>query len=236
MNIVIIGVSGGIGSALTELISSDVKNTVFALGRTAGDFRNGSIKSIEIDFKSEPSLQDAAQSIIRFGGADAVISTVGLLHSAAVFPEKTLRTLNAEVLAEYFFVNSICTGLALKHFVPVLKKESWAVFASLSARVGSISDNRLGGWYGYRASKAAQNMLIKTASIEVARTHKYASIVGLHPGTVDTSLSEPFTKNRRNLSLFTPEYSALKLWNLIQRLKPEDTGHVFAYDGCKVPC
>jgi len=212
MNIVIIGVSGGIGSALTELISSDARNTVFALGRTAGDFRNGRIKSIEIDFKSEPSLQDAAQSIIRFGGADAVISTVGLLHSAAVFPEKTLRTLDAEVLAEYFFVNSICTGLALKHFVPVLKKESWAVFASLSARVGSISDNRLGGWYGYRASKAAQNMLIKTASIEV------------------------FTKNRRNLSLFTPEYSALKLWNLIQRLKPEDTGHVFAYDGCKIPC
>jgi NAD(P)-dependent dehydrogenase (short-subunit alcohol dehydrogenase family) len=126
-------------------------------------------------------------------------------------------------------------ALVAKHFLPLLPRQGRSVFAALSARVGSIGDNRLGGWHSYRASKAALNMLIKNASIELARTRPDAVIVGLHPGTVDTGLSKPFQRGVAHNKLFTPEYCAERLIAVTDGLTRDDTGHVFAWDGARVP-
>jgi NAD(P)-dependent dehydrogenase (short-subunit alcohol dehydrogenase family) len=132
-------------------------------------------------------------------------------------------------------INTIGPALTMKYFASKLKKDRKSVIAALSARVGSISDNHLGGWYGYRASKAALNMIIRTASIEVARRNKQACVVGLHPGTVDTSLSKPFHDHVPEGKLFAPEYAASQLLNVLNNLTARDTGYVFAYDGQKIP-
>jgi NAD(P)-dependent dehydrogenase (short-subunit alcohol dehydrogenase family) len=134
-----------------------------------------------------------------------------------------------------FLVNTIGPAMVAKHLLPKLSKDKRAVFAVLSARVGSISDNRLGGWYAYRAAKAALNMLIKSISIEVARRQKQAIIVGLHPGTVNTRLSEPFQSRVPSGSLFTSDHAVQQLAAVLDGLEPEDTGKVFAWDGQQVP-
>ena len=138
-------------------------------------------------------------------------------------------------LARIFAVNTIGPALVLKHFAPLLPRTGRSVIALLSARVGSISDNRLGGWYGYRASKAALNQLVRTASIEVARSRRDAVIVGLHPGTVETPLSAPFRGNVSPGKLFTPRVSAAHLLTAIEGLTPADSGKCFAWDGSEVP-
>ena len=122
-----------------------------------------------------------------------------------------------------------------KHFIPLLRKQQKSVLAALSARVGSISDNNLGGWYSYRASKSALNMLLKTTSIEVARRNKTASVIGLHPGTVDTGLSKPFQANVKPEKLFTPEFAAECILKNIDKATAETSGSVFAWDGSPIP-
>ena len=132
-------------------------------------------------------------------------------------------------------VLSICFGaLVGKSFLPLLDNKNPSVFGFLSARVGSISDNNLGGWHAYRASKASLNMLIKNFAIELARTNKFAKVIGLHPGTVDTELSKPFQKNVPENKLFTPQFSADAMINVVDRLKEGDSGSVFAFDGSKI--
>ena len=133
-----------------------------------------------------------------------------------------------------FSINTIGPTLIGKYFIPLLKKDSPSILSFLSARVGSISDNRIGGWYSYRASKAALNMIIKTLSIEVARNNKNAMIIGLHPGTVDTNLSKPFQGNVSNDKLFTPEYSISKMVEVMNNLSPDDSGNCFAWDGKRI--
>ena len=150
-------------------------------------------------------------------------------------PEKSLRELSAANLERNFLANTIGPALVAKHFLPKIQRNKRALFVALSARVGSIADNRLGGWYAYRASKAALNMLIKTTSIEIARSHKQAIVVGLHPGTVDTNLSKPFQKHVPSDKLFSANYSAKKLVSVLERLSAEDSGKVFAWDGSEVP-
>ena len=145
-----------------------------------------------------------------------------------------MRELDAGKLARVFAINAAGPALVAKHFLPNLRKGSKTAFAALSARVGSIGDNRLGGWYAYRASKAALNMLLKTLSIEQARQRPDSIIVGLHPGTVNTELSSPFTKRTPAAKLFTPEVSAGHLLNVLDGLTPEDSGGVFAWDGQRV--
>ena len=149
-------------------------------------------------------------------------------------PEKSLRDLSSDKFHRIFEVNTITPALIAKYFLRKLNKEKTSIFTALSARVGSISDNQLGGWYAYRASKAALNMIIKNAAIEVARENKKAIIVGLHPGTVDSDLSKPFQGHVADKNLFTPEYSAEKLLKVLEDLSPEKTGKCFAWDGKEI--
>jgi NAD(P)-dependent dehydrogenase (short-subunit alcohol dehydrogenase family) len=164
-----------------------------------------------------------------------VFVATGLLHrDDAVQPEKAMRALSASAMSEVFAVNAVGPALLAKHFLPTLRKNGKTVFAVLSARVGSISDNRLGGWASYRASKAALNMVIKTLSIEQARRRPESVVVSLHPGTVDTALSKPFSASVSENSLFTPQHSVACLFKVIDGLDVADSGGFFAWDGTPI--
>ncbi|MGB3722291.1 MAG: SDR family NAD(P)-dependent oxidoreductase [Pacificimonas sp.] len=226
-NAVIVGASGGIGRALTKTILARERfDTVHALSRSGTDIAGAENGRIDLD--DEDSIAAAAK---RTGGADLVIVATGLLHADDYGPEKNRRALNRDDLLRAFAANAVGPALAAKHFLPLLPKDRRGVFAALSARVGSISDNRLGGWYGYRASKAALNQLIRTLAIELARQKPEAICVTLHPGTVDTALSEPFQGNVPDGKLFTPDYSAGKLLDVLDGLTAAQTGGLFAWDG-----
>jgi NAD(P)-dependent dehydrogenase (short-subunit alcohol dehydrogenase family) len=151
-------------------------------------------------------------------------------------PEKTLRELDAEVMAHVLAINTIGPAMVAKHFLPRMRPGTKSVFAVLSARVGSISDNRLGGWYSYRASKAALNMLLKTLAIEHARRFPASIVAGLHPGTVATPLSAPFQQRVPEGKLFTPDFAAERLLAVIDGLEVSDSGSVFAWDGSRIEC
>ena len=165
---------------------------------------------------------------------ELVLLATGLLSEDGHGPERSLRALEPDWLARQFAVNAIGPALAMKAFLPLLPRDRRAVFAALSAKVGSISDNRLGGWYGYRASKAALNQLVRTAAVELARTHPQAVCVALHPGTVVTELSAPFTGRRDPGGLFTPEESAEKLLAVLDGLTPADSGRLWGWDGREI--
>lgn len=215
MRSVVVGASGGIGRALANALAQ--RGDVVRLSRP------------ELDIRDEASVRAAAE---RVGSADTVIVATGLLHDDAQGPEKSLAALDPTALARSFAVNTIGPALVAKHFLPRLPRDRRAVFAALSARVGSIGDNRLGGWYSYRASKAALNQLIRTAAIELRRTHRHAICVALHPGTVDTRLSQPFQRGVPDL--FTPERSAAALLGVLDGLTPEQSGRLFAWDGQEI--
>lgn len=143
--------------------------------------------------------------------------------------------LTAEHLLRDYRVNTVGPALVAKHFLPLLPRDRRAIFAALSARVGSTSDNRLGGWHSYRASKAALNMILRNLAIELVRSHPQAIVAGLHPGTVQTRLSEPFQRGVQPEKLFTPEHSAGRLLSVLDGLAPADSGGVFAWDGTVIP-
>jgi NAD(P)-dependent dehydrogenase (short-subunit alcohol dehydrogenase family) len=150
-------------------------------------------------------------------------------------PEKSLKQLTSENFIELMRVNALGPALVAKYFLPIMNRNKPAFFGAISARVGSIQDNRLGGWHSYRSSKAALNMLIKNIAIEYQRRFPKLTIAGLHPGTVDTALSKPFQGNVPDGKLFTPEFSAAQLLTVINQLKPEDSGKCFAWDGKAIP-
>ena len=167
----------------------------------------------------------------RLGGGERA----GILHRGdALQPEKRLRDIDAAAMAEVLRVNTIGPATVARHFLPLMRRDTKSVFAAISARVGSIGDNRLGGWASYRASKAALNMLIKTFSIEHARTHPEGLCVALHPGTVDTDLSRPFQARVPQGKLFTPDDSAEKMLRVLDGLGAGDSGGVFAWDGSRI--
>ncbi|NJN22426.1 MAG: SDR family NAD(P)-dependent oxidoreductase [Leptolyngbya sp. RL_3_1] len=166
---------------------------------------------------------------------DGVINCVGFLHSGGLQPEKSVRQLDGEQLLEYFRVNSIPTALLAKQVLPLLKRSDRSFFTSISAKIGSIGDNRLGGWYGYRASKAALNMFLKTIAIEYSRKSPNTTVVALHPGTTDTRLSQPFQGNVPADKLFTVERTVTQLWEVICGLQPSDNGGFFSWDGTPLP-
>ena len=235
LNIAIIGGSGGIGSALTELLSKRPTNTVFSFSRSEVISNSANLITARIDYEYEESIAAAAAVASQQDSLDLVLVATGILHHNSINPEKSLRDLCTTNFEHNFLVNTIGPALVAKHFLPKLRRDRRAVFAALSARVGSISDNRLGGWYAYRASKASLNMVIKTASIEVARSRKRAIVVGLHPGTVATDLSKPFQRGVPKQKLFSPSYSANKLISVLEGLSTDDSGKVFAWDGCEIP-
>lgn len=235
-NAVVIGASGGIGQAFVRGLS-EVPNVgnIFAVSRHSVDLPN--VRYICGDITDESSIAKAASEVHEHCKAvNLVIVATGILHDdQGVEPEKSLANIKPENFERIFALNTTGPAIAMKHFLPLLPRDENGIFAALSARVGSIEDNHLGGWYGYRASKAALNMLIKSASIEVARRYKRAAVIGLHPGTVKTSLSEPFSRNVPEGKLFTPEYAASCLLNVMSGLDETHTGKIFDYAGQQIP-
>ena len=226
---VIIGASGGIGSAFeAALVEEGAYDVVhgFARSRTGAQF---------IDLLNEASIAAAAAHVAKGPAPTLLIVATGLLHAGEAGPEKALRELDPAWLAQVYAVNAIGPALIAKHFLPIMPKTGRLVFAALSARVGSISDNRLGGWHGYRASKAALNMLVRNLAIEERRRNDRSIVVALHPGTVDTALSRPFQTNVQPGRLFDPERAALQLLDVIEELKVTDSGKLFDFEGAEVP-
>lgn len=236
MRVAIIGASGGIGTALIDsLVAHDNVSQICSLSRQNIPHRSPKLFNLAFDFTDEDSIITAANAMHEAGDYDLIIVATGLLQGQGITPEKNLRALSHDGFEQSFLVNTIGPAMTAKHMLPLLARHRKAVFAILSARVGSISDNRLGGWYAYRASKAALNMVIKTLAIEHARRFKNSAIIGLHPGTVDTALSQPFQGNVPNGKLFTPTQSASYLLNVVNSIGSNDTGDVFDWDGKKVP-
>lgn len=233
INAVVVGASGGIGKALVEqLLAYPSVAQVHALTRNADSFQSSSekLKVSAVDILDETSVERASESVSDTP-VDLLIIASGILHGENVSPEKSLRTFQRDSFAQVMEVNTIAPMLVAKHFLSKMNRRDRSVFSVISARVGSISDNRLGGWYSYRASKAALNMLLKTLSIESRRTMPNLIIAGLHPGTVDTRLSKPFQRNVKPEKLFTPDQSATYLLNVVNDLSVEQSGNLFAWDG-----
>ena len=219
----VIGSSGTIGSAFLELLQSDP-----ACEAVYGIHRNS---AIPIDYEDLSTIESAAVALADQGPFQLIINTIGLLHSEHWRPEKKLDDLNAEQLQMLMQVNAIGPGLTIQHFSKLLDPLG-AVMATLSAKVGSIEDNRLGGWYSYRASKAALNMLIKTAAIELARTRPNTALVALHPGTVNSRLSKPFKGEQIGRP---PEDAVSDMLQVLLSLNKEDSGTFVSYAGERLP-
>jgi NAD(P)-dependent dehydrogenase (short-subunit alcohol dehydrogenase family) len=221
---IIVGATGGIGAALADALDADPA--------CAGVVRLGRSTLPSIDVTDEASLAAAASTLTASGPYHLIITAVGVLHDGTLSPEKSLRALNPAQMALSFAVNAIGPALVIKHFAPLLPKSGRGVLATLSARVGSIGDNRLGGWYSYRAAKAGLNQLVHSAAIEIGRTRPDAVVLALHPGSVATKLTGPFQVNHE---VFSPADAAQRLLAVIERANPEHTGQFLAYDGTVIP-
>jgi len=229
---VVIGASGGVGSGLGDALKA------LAPGGADQVLRLSRRSSPALDLLDEASIAQSAQWVR--GQAEAankpvrlVVDATGWLHGQGWSPEKTWRQLDAAHMAHAFAVNAIGPALVMKHFLPLLPRQGRAVFATLSAKVGSIGDNQLGGWYSYRAAKAALNQLVRTSSIELARTHPQAVCVAVHPGTVDTALSAPFA--RTGLTVRPPAEAAERLLGVFAGLVPERSGRLIDHTGGDLP-
>ncbi|MDE2335530.1 MAG: SDR family NAD(P)-dependent oxidoreductase [Rhodospirillales bacterium] len=222
---VVFGAGGGIGGALVEAIrAAEHFRGVVAFSRRS---------SPSIDLLDEASLERAAAFAAELGELRLVVDATGFLHDRDQGPEKTWRQLDAASLARSFALNAIGPALIMKHVLPRLPRSGKAAFATLSARVGSIGDNRLGGWYSYRASKAALNQLVRTAAVELARRSPEALCVALHPGTVATTLSAPFAAT--GLEVHTPAAAAHHLLTVLDGLTTDANGGFFDWRGLPVP-
>jgi NAD(P)-dependent dehydrogenase (short-subunit alcohol dehydrogenase family) len=219
----IIGSSGTIGGAFLELLENNP-----LCSRVVGIHRHSEHK---IDYQDLDSIESCAAALSQVGPFQLIINTIGVLHTSNWMPEKKLDDLNTEQLAELMKINAFGPALTIRHFSKLLDPKN-SIMVTLSAKVGSIEDNRLGGWYSYRASKAALNMLIKTASIEWARTKPNAALIAMHPGTVNSNLSKPF----RGEQIGRPAHDAVAdMFQVIEDLKKEDSGSFISYSGEKLP-
>lgn len=232
MKVLIFGASGAIGRAFVQSYEQD--HDVIAVSRTIPDDTASPAQWRRADMLNSDDMTALAQSIKEQGTVDRIIVASGILHGEGLRPEKALRDLDVAAFERVLAVNTYAPAMVMKHFLPLLPRDKAGVFAALSARVGSISDNHLGGWYAYRASKAALNMIIKTAAIEVARKHSLAAVVGLHPGTVDSTLSQPFQGHVPEGKLFHPDHSVAQMREVIESRTAVHTGRCFAYDGTEI--
>lgn len=232
----VFGARGGIGSALVSLLESDPRCAAIHAGaRTPPEAASPRTHPFAFDLTAEATIEQAAAGTAADGPLHLVIVATGLLHADGVKPEKSWRALDPAAMQTLYAVNALGPALIAKHTLPQLEKSGKAVFAALSARVGSIGDNRLGGWHGYRASKAALNMLIRTFAVELARTHPEAACIALHPGTVDTPLSRPFQSGVPEGRLFTPDQSATRMLGAIDTVTSRQSGRQLAWDGEEIP-
>ena len=235
LTVAVVGATGGIGGALIEHLAGAPRvKRVLAFSRNAYTPDNTRVTSFPLDLSDTYSIDIAARNAEEFGPLDIVIVATGLLHSTTVKPEKSMRSTDINAMRAVFDVNTFGPTFIATSFLPLMRKDSKSVFAALSARVGSIGDNRLGGWVSYRASKAALNMVLRTFAIEQARQNPKCVVAGLHPGTVESALSKPFTNQNRPKQLFQPEQAAGNLLNVINGLTPDDSGGVFAWDGSRI--
>lgn len=221
----VIGSGGGIGSALVRALeASGAYRRVIGLGRSGDP---------PLDLLDEASVARALEAAGREGEVRLAIHAAGVLHGPGMAPEKSLSAIDPAAMAQAFAINATGPALVMKHLLPRLPRKGRCVFAALSARVGSIGDNRLGGWYAYRASKAALNQLVRTAAIELARRNPEALCVALHPGTVATRLSAPFVGEGPRVQ--SPEVSAGKLLAVLDALPGAANGGFFDAEGRPVP-
>ncbi|WP_430877723.1 SDR family NAD(P)-dependent oxidoreductase [Granulosicoccus sp. 3-233] len=242
-SVAIMGGSGGIGAALIEqllarddiaLIHASARRRVpDSAGIAAADEKNtGRLRWTLFDATDESAVESWVKGL---GSVDWLINCVGLLHDDNARPEKSIGQLDPQHFLRSMQVNTLPTLLLGKHALPALRQSPAAVFASISARVGSIEDNALGGWYSYRSSKAALNMSLKCLAIEWARSASNVRVAALHPGTTDTALSMPFQRNVPAGKLFSPAKTARLLIEQIECLHDRPSGRFIAYDGEEIP-
>ncbi len=231
----VFGSTGGIGRALCETLAANGCETVHAGSRAGIEPVGPQFRPFSFDLKDEDSIAAAAEAM-KGDPPEWVIVASGVLTLAnGTGPERTLKRLDGTAMAEVLALNTIGPALIAKHMLSIMPRDRRFVFAALSARVGSISDNGLGGWHSYRASKAALNMLLKNFALEMGRTHKQGVVVGLHPGTVDSKLSEPFQSNLPEGQLTEPGEAAANLLGVLASLGAQDSGKVFDFAGKEVP-
>ncbi|MBO0349617.1 SDR family NAD(P)-dependent oxidoreductase [Phormidium pseudopriestleyi FRX01] len=242
----IIGASQGIGLGFVKkCLENSSISTLFASYRhpesaaellTLSRQHRDRLICLIMDITDEAQIQEATGQIQQHTDSlHFVINCVGLLHDSTLQPEKSLRQINPENLMRYFQVNSIGPALLAKHLLPLFQHNQRSIFATISAKVGSIGDNKIGGWYGYRASKAALNMLMRTVAIEYPRKGAKAIVITLHPGTTNTRLSKPFQRNVSPEKLFSIEKTVSQLWTVLENLEETDTGEFFSWDGTRLP-
>lgn len=229
----IFGAGGGLGAALVAELAQ--RGWQVAAGSRSGSGVRGATRAFACDVTDQDSIAAAAETL-RDARPELVIVATGVLTLAdGRGPERSYRHIDPAAMAEIFTINTIGPALVAKHVLPLLPRDRRCVFAALGARVGSITDNRLGGWHSYRASKAALAMLIRNFAIELARTHPLAAVIGLHPGTVDTALSAPFQAKLPQGQLTSPAQAAERMLTVIETLAPEASGSVLDYAGNILP-
>ena len=232
LHAIVVGSSGGIGKAFCKhLLSLENVTKVTGLSRSETDIDDPKFVSHQIDVCDEASIEDAASHI---EPAQLIIIATGILHDDRTMPEKSLNNLNLDQLEHVFKINTFGPALVIKHLAKKMPPKQSSLIVVLSAKVGSISDNFLGGWYGYRASKAALNMMVRTAGIEIQRFHPDHSIVSIHPGTVTTALSNPFTANYPEDKLIDPDGAIARLMTVIDNLGPANNGQFIDWDGSRI--
>ena len=231
----IFGSSGGIGRALVEALHERGCERISAGSRSATELDLPRVEPFRFDYDDPATIERAAQAMADDPPDLVFVATGVLTLPDGTGPERSFRQIDAETMARVLYLNTVGPALVAKHILPLFPRDRRSVFAALSARVGSIGDNRIGGWHSYRASKAALNMLVRNFAIELARTHKQAVAVSLHPGTVDTGLSEPFQSNLPEGQLTEPHDAANNLLDILAGLTPDDSGGQFDWRGERVP-
>jgi len=245
-NALIVGANGGIGLGFVQqLLQDDRVAKIYATYRQPNSASELSalerehpaqLVCLSLDITEEAQIAECSDRIrSQVDRLHLVINCVGILHEGDLQPEKSLRQINPDHLMRYFQINSIGAVLLAKHLSPLFCHSDRNIFATISAKIGSIGDNQLGGWYGYRASKAALNMLMRTVAIEYKRKSPHTIVVTLHPGTTDTRLSKPFQRNVPPEKLFPVERTVAQLLAVIDKLEPQDSGEFFSWDGSRLP-
>lgn len=231
----VFGASGGIGRALCHALAARGTEVIHAGSRSGVGPDIPGVRPFAFDLTDEGSIASAADAMKADPPAWVIAATGVLTLADGTGPERTYKRLDPATMADVLALNTIGPALIAKHMLAIMPRAKPFVFAALSARVGSISDNRLGGWHSYRASKAALNMLLRNFALEMARTHPDSVIVGLHPGTVDSGLSQPFQSGLPDGQLTAPDDAAANLLGVIAQLTPEQSGRVFDFRGAEVP-
>jgi len=231
----VFGASGGIGRALCEALAARGTQVIHAGSRSGAAPDIEGVRPFAFDLADETSIAAAAEAMRDDPPEWVIVATGVLTLPDGTGPERSFKRLEAAAMAEVFALNTIGPALIAKHMLALMPRTKPFVFAALSARVGSISDNRLGGWHSYRASKAALNMLLRNFALEAARTHPEGVVVGLHPGTVDSALSQPFQSGLAEGQLTTPGDAAANLLGVLAGLGPEHSGRVFDFRGEEIP-